>query len=1152
MESRATTNSEYDVNRRVRGGSTSNLMDLDGSFMKPTIKKSHNPVVPITVSTGLPAEDNFHKTNTGTYYFPNGEIFRPRTGVSKRNRPSKINTHQHAADHIPDINRTTQEHMPRSLSFNSLNSLKSGTATGTYMTKSQSFTNFKQRNKQSLVRNLRNSKLDTATNIDIPLNSSYSRNNSLVKGSFASHKFQSGNIIKNGSCLSLQDDHHKLSDSNPSSLSNYNLNRSSSTTPTTSIDTSDDILDLEDAKPDSKCDGEDNLSILKETREESIRPLSTNNIDLASTIVLKGTSNLGQSLPEKNPSEEYANANDFIENYDEASDNDNDILLCYTDASNKEDADVRDMVLTEEETKAITLEHEVNNSQHDNVIPSITVGATNKLDGISTSDNISIPETNVNFNNLLNKLISDRKVPANDSAADDTSDLVGARVDGEPKDDTGTGAATLVETEEDKAQELKEEEDKLENREEDTKETGAVIEPEITELESGNLDVDPVKDRTNEDTKQQEEKESNVESDFLNNNEIDENNSGNDSLTGESPQPHDLKNVSDANDDLNEISTQEIENEEISKSPDNNRNSTYYEYPPLEEFDKLVYDNQTVPPRGDLEVLSDKIRKHERGSSSISSFNSIINMSDSSPSKRQNSPLPESNKPKPHSSPLSETFRRGDIAPLNSDMTREISNENSMNVSNIAGDVTNKVTPIESFKSSNQMTNIPPNSRNANSDTPEVKTMQNKIQTVTKLSQGPFEIPLSNEKPFNKSPSLKSTKASSFRKLSIPKGLNTLKSNNSQSKLKKSSSLADFKTFMKKIFSPVKETKKSLKKEDNLSLRSEKKPRRQFKSSVSLSSLINANQSRAVVKIDENELPDSNKVIPNKKNEPEVTPLQPFEKLPAIETEKDMFQDLMNVFDERMSEGYGEIKKDKTPKFSSDLFLRDDELTKDQIKDQQMKDLAGEDEVEEESSYILGPRDSNSDEEEYFDENIRFLQEEFKWTNMLDIDNLAALGRSFSIKERKDIKLVEKHREYLINKEEILGAFQNSNVCDKRNLPVHLKYVSQFKDFEELKVNVEYFNFTTMEDINNNKTTLIPILKQGNRFSSSKKVSFSNNIYISETFAPDMYKRYNRSVTQYTLTEPFEINKIKDEMNRFKCNEMLVHEESKDNTHFFY
>ena len=69
--------------------------------------------------------------------------------------------------------------------------------------------------------------------------------------------------------------------------------------------------------------------------------------------------------------------------------------------------------------------------------------------------------------------------------------------------------------------------------------------------------------------------------------------------------------------------------------------------------------------------------------------------------------------------------------------------------------------------------------------------------------------------------------------------------------------------------------------------------------------------------------------------------------------------------------------------------------------------------------------------------------------------------------------------------------------------------------------------------------------------SNSKRVVFTNKISINETFASDMYKRYNKAVTQYSLSDPKEINKIKNELNYYKCNEMLVHESSQNNTHFF-
>lgn len=69
---------------------------------------------------------------------------------------------------------------------------------------------------------------------------------------------------------------------------------------------------------------------------------------------------------------------------------------------------------------------------------------------------------------------------------------------------------------------------------------------------------------------------------------------------------------------------------------------------------------------------------------------------------------------------------------------------------------------------------------------------------------------------------------------------------------------------------------------------------------------------------------------------------------------------------------------------------------------------------------------------------------------------------------------------------------------------------------------------------------------------TNKRVNFNNKILINETFSSDVYKRYNKSVTQYSLSDPKEISNIKNEVNYYKCNEMLVHESSQNNTHFYY
>ena len=47
--------------------------------------------------------------------------------------------------------------------------------------------------------------------------------------------------------------------------------------------------------------------------------------------------------------------------------------------------------------------------------------------------------------------------------------------------------------------------------------------------------------------------------------------------------------------------------------------------------------------------------------------------------------------------------------------------------------------------------------------------------------------------------------------------------------------------------------------------------------------------------------------------------------------------------------------------------------------------------------------------------------------------------------------------------------------------------------------------------------------------SNSKRVVFTNKISINETFASDMYKRYNKAVTQYSLSDPKRL--IRSRMN---------------------
>lgn len=167
----------------------------------------------------------------------------------------------------------------------------------------------------------------------------------------------------------------------------------------------------------------------------------------------------------------------------------------------------------------------------------------------------------------------------------------------------------------------------------------------------------------------------------------------------------------------------------------------------------------------------------------------------------------------------------------------------------------------------------------------------------------------------------------------------------------------------------------------------------------------------------------------------------------------------------------------------------------------------------------------------------------------------------------------------VIDSQELQYIFNNLTDDEKKNLPPHLKYIRQFKDYPKIEVDMKKFeDLSEVKLFVDESMSKRSILKRRKRMggggggftatmkqtmigggggssgssSNSKRVVFTNKISINETFASDMYKRYNKAVTQYSLSDPKEINKIKNELNYYKCNEMLVHESSQNNTHFFY
>ncbi|KAG7828203.1 hypothetical protein KL920_003930 [Ogataea angusta] len=74
------------------------------------------------------------------------------------------------------------------------------------------------------------------------------------------------------------------------------------------------------------------------------------------------------------------------------------------------------------------------------------------------------------------------------------------------------------------------------------------------------------------------------------------------------------------------------------------------------------------------------------------------------------------------------------------------------------------------------------------------------------------------------------------------------------------------------------------------------------------------------------------------------------------------------------------------------------------------------------------------------------------------------------------------------------------------------------------------------------------------RSASPQRVSFSDKIYLNETFSADHYVRFNRGL-KHTYSQlarnPAQIKEIRAELNYYKSHEMAVHEQSREYTHYF-
>lgn len=279
--------------------------------------------------------------------------------------------------------------------------------------------------------------------------------------------------------------------------------------------------------------------------------------------------------------------------------------------------------------------------------------------------------------------------------------------------------------------------------------------------------------------------------------------------------------------------------------------------------------------------------------------------------------------------------------------------------------------------------------------------------------------------------------------------------------------------------------------------------------------------------------------------------LSPIEmRLPElVQSEQDLLHDVMITMDHYDETIIPPITREVTVL----PFLRDDELTSAQIQDQKIKDETRDDGTSENTS-IDCVASISSLHNEYIDDNIRFLRNEFGWYRLGEKElaqelNESAKATTINVPE---IAIVPSSTD---SGQLVAAAMPNGHQQPAQLYPEYLKYARQLRDLPSLQVTVDKFKEISDGDVFERRSpSTKPTILRTKQLSgkTSRLVGFSAQIRICETFSADAYKRYNKAVTQYTLTDEKDISMIKLELNRFKSNEMLVHEKSQQNTHFFY
>lgn len=1201
---------------------------MDDKFKKKSRKLNSSPsLTSLNISSS-----SFRKTDQGTYYFPNGEVFRPRVAPAKRNRPSKIkgmniNTNVTspnmggggfvvgnspiAPGPSPSPNPGPSPHMgsiPPSPnpSLSRTSSITSNTFNPGYLTKNPNHATTKLK-KSDLAQSLRSSKNDTPTNILLVNKQQYQRkegykNNYLMKQDFVLSPYDHDNLQPTSLMMRNNKSLTNLSDSNPSSLSNYTLNRSASNTPQTSINTLSDEGDgIEDERVN---ESETYLPKVNEEDQSDPIPEPLNNkaslysndlmVDSATVHRIESSSSTAnetlkpqlpilESLPSlillESPSKSLLLQQSRKSLEQEISKKSLDILkslilevkipnslvqeqklpspiLLEENLPNPVVLEPKIPVVEQKKPKSLLLTAET---------PAAVPPAKASLLPVKTPVKSVLPVKALPVRTPVKSMILPEISPVKSMIPPETTPVKAApAVDVSPDAVPGSAKSELASvgdgafyTADNSSIDIATEKNSIKTLSPtstplpDTLESanGDSYAKDVTKLTSPDYPEPTIIDNTTENSHT--------------------------TLSFKSEKSPTIPQ---------NLDTTIITNTSISNPTTPQR--AYFDFENNEQFKTFIEDGQFVPPRGDVEIMGEMIRISERSTS----FTSSMSGSSGSISKR-NSSINGLLSPTGPRSPLSTSFDNAWSKPDHKDekvvtgqiypppiLDNQVFNNKSLPPS-----------PVRSLR----------NSQSSNVSSPNKIISPSPLNNTTPPSPSPSPSPaLNNMKAprLNHKPSI----ASSIEKMKLTK-------NNS---FVRSTSTANFKSMFKKMFKSDNEVGNqsfssmsslvgpnsvdSLNKEPEVmdSIDSSPSPKPKISSPFISSHVFESSDSKPKIlgktkkvfslsglkgkksnsNLNSEKLPESdNKPLPDLNFRKSLLfTLEDFtlEELPDIETDNNLFDDVLNDFEAKLNDkSQSPIKlhemlgNKKSKSIMNDPFLNDDELTRDQIEDQRKKDFVeGSQESLPEDDKRLSRANSN---DLYVDDNIRYLQQEIVWTidNNGDLQSadqrkrisritLEKLDESSTIVNDNDTQTI------IVSNDELVDYYKSINELDRRYLPMHLKHISQFQDFDSLEINIKKFEYLRNSPFHVNiPSNLSPILKKqvnDDGKPTGKKVEFSNKISINETFPPEMYKRYNKSVTQYNLTESSQFIHIKNEINFFKCNEMLVHEHSQNNTHFFY